>query len=33
MRKAYIVAAKRSAIGSFMGGLTNIKLVDREFDS
>lgn len=28
MRKAYIVAAKRSAIGSFMGGLTNIKLVD-----
>ena len=28
MRKAYIVAAKRSAIGSFMGGLTNIPLVD-----
>lgn len=28
MRKAYIVAAKRSAIGSFMGGLTNVKLVD-----
>lgn len=28
MRKAYVVAAKRSAIGSFMGGLTNIKLVD-----
>ena len=28
MRKASIVAAKRSAIGSFMGGLTNIKLVD-----
>ncbi|MFR9256983.1 MAG: hypothetical protein ACLVJ6_16630 [Merdibacter sp.] len=23
MRKAYIVAAKRSAIGSFMGGLTS----------
>lgn len=28
MRKAYVVAAKRSAIGSFMGGLTNCKLVD-----
>lgn len=28
MKKAYIVAAKRSAIGSFMGGLTNVKLVD-----
>lgn len=28
MRKAYVVAAKRSAIGSFMGGLTNISLVD-----
>lgn len=28
MRKAYVVAAKRSAIGSFMGGLTNVKLVD-----
>ena len=28
MRKAYVVAAKRSAIGSFMGGLTNMPLVD-----
>lgn len=28
MKKAYVVAAKRSAIGSFMGGLTNVKLVD-----
>lgn len=28
MRKAYVVAAKRSAIGSFMGGLTNLPLVD-----
>lgn len=28
MKKAYVVAAKRSAIGSFMGGLTNAKLVD-----
>lgn len=28
MRKAYVVAAKRSAIGSFMGGLTNVKLAD-----
>lgn len=28
MKKAYIVAAKRSAIGSFMGGLSNCKLVD-----
>ena len=27
MRKAYVVAAKRSAIGSFMGGLTNMPLV------
>ena len=28
MRKAYVVAAKRSAIGSFLGGLTNVKPVD-----
>ncbi|MEJ8738090.1 acetyl-CoA C-acetyltransferase [Erysipelotrichaceae bacterium HCN-30851] len=28
MRKAYVVAAKRSAIGSFMGGLTSLPLVD-----
>lgn len=28
MKKAYVVAAKRSAIGSFMGGLTNVKLAD-----
>lgn len=28
MKKAYIVAAKRSAIGSFMGGLTNVNLVN-----
>lgn len=28
MKKAYIISAKRSAIGSFMGGLTNCKLVD-----
>lgn len=28
MRKAYVVAAKRSAIGSFLGGLTNVKLAE-----
>ncbi|MEG0265280.1 MAG: acetyl-CoA C-acetyltransferase [Erysipelotrichaceae bacterium] len=28
MKKAYIVSAKRSAIGSFLGGLTNVKVVD-----
>ncbi|MEG3040335.1 MAG: acetyl-CoA C-acyltransferase, partial [Erysipelotrichaceae bacterium] len=28
MKKAYIVSAKRSAIGSFLGGLTNVKAVD-----
>lgn len=28
MRKAYVVAAKRSAIGSFLGGLTNAKLAE-----
>ena len=28
MIKAYVVAAKRSAIGSFLGGLTNVKPVD-----
>ncbi|MEG1475771.1 MAG: acetyl-CoA C-acetyltransferase [Longicatena sp.] len=28
MKKAYIVGAKRSAIGSFMGGLTNANLVE-----
>lgn len=28
MRKAYIVAAKRSAIGTFMGSLTDVELAD-----
>lgn len=28
MRKAYVVAAKRSAIGSFLGGLATVKPVD-----
>ena len=28
MRKAYVVAAKRSAIGSFLGGLSNVTPVD-----
>ena len=28
MRKAYIVAAKRSAIGTFMGSLTDVEVAD-----
>ena len=28
MRKAYIVAAKRSAIGTFMGSLTDVDVAD-----
>ena len=28
MRKAYVVAAKRSAIGSFLGGLSNVTPVE-----
>ena len=28
MRKTYVVSAKRSAIGSFLGSLTTVKPVD-----
>ena len=28
MRKAYIVAAKRSAVGTFMGSLTDVDVAD-----
>ena len=30
MRKAYIVAAKRSAIGTFLGSLTDVDSVVRQ---